>query len=131
MSSKADEAYNLIKSKIINLELRPLSDISEDALQKELGISRTPIREAVQRLAKEGFVRVYSRKATIVSDITLDLIHAVYEARLLNEPYLAKLACRYVTDNQVRKLKTAFLKLADKAESKENRSEERRGRERV
>ncbi len=121
MSSKADEAYNLIKSKIINLELRPLSDISEDALQKELGISRTPIREAVQRLAKEGFVRVYSRKATIVSDITLDLIHAVYEARLLNEPYLAKLACRYVTDNQVRKLKTAFLKLADKAESKENR----------
>ena len=84
MNSKADEAYNIIKNKIINLELRPLSDLSEEAFQRELGISRTPIREAIQRLAKEGFVRIYSRKATIVSDITLDLINSVYEVRLLN-----------------------------------------------
>ena len=54
MNSKADEAYLIIKNKIINLELRPLSDLSEEAFQRELGISRTPIREAIQRLAKES-----------------------------------------------------------------------------
>ncbi len=121
MNSKADEAYDIIKNKIINLELRPLSDLSEDVFQKELNISRTPIREAIQRLAKEGFVRIYSRKATIVSDITLDLINSVYEVRLLNEPYLAKLACRHVSDEHIKRLKDGFLRLKDNCESRDNR----------
>lgn len=121
MNSKADEAYNIIKNKIINLELKPLSDLSEELFQKELNISRTPIREAIQRLSKEGFVRIYSRKATIVSDITLDLINSVYEVRLLNEPYLARLACRHVSDEQIRRLKNEFLRLKDDGESRDNR----------
>lgn len=121
MDSKADEAYNIIKNKIINLELYPLSDLSEETFQRELNISRTPIREALQRLAKEGFVRVYSRKATIVSDITLDLINSVYEVRLMNEPYLAKYACRYVSDKQIKALKEGFLRLKENCEDKTNR----------
>ncbi|MBW4845761.1 MAG: GntR family transcriptional regulator [Lachnospiraceae bacterium] len=121
MNSKADEAYNIIKNKIINLELYPLSDLSEEEFQKELNISRTPVREAIQKLAKEGFVRIYSRKATIVSDITLDLINSVYEVRLLNEPYLAKLAYHHVSDKQVQRLKEEFLQLMDECESRDNR----------
>ncbi|MGL5437920.1 MAG: GntR family transcriptional regulator [Lachnospiraceae bacterium] len=121
MNSKADEAYNIIKNKIINLELAPLSDLSEEQFQQELNISRTPVREAIQRLAKEGFVRIYSRKATIVSDITLDLINSVYEVRLLNEPHLARLACYHVYDLQVQKLKAEFLRLKDDCESRDNR----------
>lgn len=121
MQSKADEAYTIIKNKIINLELRPLSDISEEQIQKELNISRTPVREAIQRLSKEGFVRIYSRKATIVSDITLDLINSVYEVRLLNEPYLAKIACQHISDEKILKLKECFLRLRNDSESAETR----------
>lgn len=86
MQSKAEEAYEIIKRKIIMLEMRPTSDISEEALIQELNISRTPIREAIQRLAKDRFVIIYPRKGTIVSDISIDLINCVYEVRLLNEP---------------------------------------------
>lgn len=71
MKSKADEAYNIIKEKIVNLQLQPSADISEEKLIQELNISRTPIREALQKLAKDGFVIVYPRKGTIVADITL------------------------------------------------------------
>lgn len=110
-SSKAEEAYSIIKGKIVNLEIKPLADLSEDDLIRELGLSRTPIREAIQRLAREGFIRIYPRKGTIVSDITLDLINSIYEARLLNEPYLAKIACNHVTDEWIERLRTEFLKI--------------------
>lgn len=90
MNSKSDYAYREIKNKIIQGELAPLSDIVEERFQEELNISRTPIREAVQRLNKEGFVYIYARKGTIVSPINVEMIYSVYQARLLNEPYLSK-----------------------------------------
>lgn len=121
MKSKAEEAYQIIKEKIINLELKPLSDISEDKIQHELGISRTPVREAIQRLAKEEFVKIYSRKATIVSDVTLDLINSIYEIRLLNEPYLAKRSCYHIPDEKIQELTEGFLKLKDNCDGWENR----------
>ena len=87
MQSKAEEAYQKIKHKIIMLEMRPTSDVSEEELIQELGISRTPIREAIQRLAKDRFVIIYPRKGTIVADISMDLINCISEVRLLNESY--------------------------------------------
>ena len=50
---KTDSAYEYIKAKIINGDYPPLSDISEDTLQKEMNMSRTPVREAILRLEKE------------------------------------------------------------------------------
>lgn len=86
-------AYEYIKRKIIEGEFPPLGDISEEELQEKLGISRTPVREALQRLGEEGFVTVYPRKGTIVTDISLDLIYWLYEVRELNEPYIFRSAC--------------------------------------
>ena len=83
---KTDYAYEYIKGKIISGEYPPLSDISEDKLQKELEVSRTPVREGILRLEKEDLVHVYPRKGTIVSAITLDLIEDVYGVRELIEP---------------------------------------------
>ena len=108
MTSKADDAYRIIKDKIVTLQLKP-SDISEDELIKELNISRTPIREAIQKLAKDRFVIVYPRKGTVVSEISLDLINSIYEVRLLNEPHMARNACMRVSDEWLRMLKKGFL----------------------
>lgn len=108
MQSKAEEAYEIIKRKIIMLEMRPTSDISEEALIQELNISRTPIREAIQRLAKDRFVIIYPRKGTIVSDISIDLINCVYEVRLLNEPYMARQTVEQTTDEWIQKMKSEF-----------------------
>lgn len=93
-NTKTAAAYEAVKLKIIAGELLPLSDVSEDSLQKELGLSRTPIREACQRLSKEGFIYIYPSKGMIVAEVTADLIRDIYEMRLLNEPFIAVQSCR-------------------------------------
>ena len=113
MKSKADEAYDVIKDKIVNFQLAPGSDISEEELTQELNISRTPIREALQKLAKDGFVIIYPRKGTIVADITLDLINSIYEIRTLNEPHMSRIACTKVRDEWIQSVKAGFLALDD------------------
>ena len=54
-----EKAYDLIKEKIIKCELMPGSDLSEADIAEELGISRTPVREAILRLNQEKFVTIY------------------------------------------------------------------------
>ncbi|WP_454703031.1 GntR family transcriptional regulator [Agrobacterium burrii] len=97
-NTKTAAAYEAIKHKIVEGELQPLSDVSEDSLQKELGLSRTPIREACQRLSKEGFIYIYPSKGMIVAEVTADLIRDIYEMRLLNEPFIAVQSCRKNAD---------------------------------
>ena len=109
MAAKADIAYEIIKEKIIKGELAPLSDISEEELQQELNISRTPIREAIQKLSKEGFVIIYARKGTLVSPVNEEIIHAVYEVRLLNEPYISKSVCNIIDQKWLCDMKNKFL----------------------
>ena len=89
MVGKAEEVYNILKEKIIKFELPPLSEISDDIL-KELNVSKTPLREAIFELEREGFIVVRSRKATVVAEVTNSLIDYVYEVRLLIEPFIAK-----------------------------------------
>lgn len=108
MRDKAQIAYNIIKDKILKGELPPLSDISEESLQEELDISRTPVREAIQKLKKEGFVYIYSRKGTIVSDITVDLTKSIYEVRTLNEPYTARCACGKIPKDRLLRMRDAW-----------------------
>ena len=108
MQSKAEEAYQIIKHKIIMLEMRPTSDVSEEELIQELGISRTPIREAIQRLAKDRFVIIYPRKGTIVADISMDLINCISEVRLLYEPYMARETVMQTSDEWIHKMKEGF-----------------------
>lgn len=93
-NTKTAAAYEAVKLKIIEGEIQPLGDVSEDSLQKELGLSRTPIREACQRLSKEGFIYIYPSKGMIVAEVTADLIRDIYEMRLLNEPFIAVQSCR-------------------------------------
>jgi len=108
MGSKSHYAYKKMKEKIIMGELPPLSDIVEEKLQEELQVSRTPIREALQQLNKEGFVYIYARKGTIVAGIDMKLIQSVYEVRLLNEPYMSRMVCDEVSDEWLRKMMEAL-----------------------
>jgi DNA-binding GntR family transcriptional regulator len=107
-TAKVDIAYEAIKGKIVEGILSPLMDISEDLLVQELAISRTPVREAIQRLRNEGFVYVYPRKGIIVTEVTLDLIQEIYCLRELNEPYISKQACTLISKQWLLKKKHAF-----------------------
>jgi DNA-binding GntR family transcriptional regulator len=77
---------------IVRLELAPGDVLREDDLQAVLGIGRTPIREALQRLARDQFVTVIPRRGMFVSSIDLDELPLLYETRAVMEPYAARLA---------------------------------------
>ncbi len=79
---------------IVRLELAPGDVLREHALQQALGIGRTPIREALLRLAREQFVTVIPRQGMFVSPIDVDELSLLYETRAVMEPYVARLACR-------------------------------------
>ncbi len=108
MVGKTEEVYGILKKKIISLEIAPRSEIS-DSLLTELNVSKTPFREAILALERDGFIKIYARKATIVTDITEELITQVYDVRLLLEPYIAKSCCGQYDLKIVREMKEAFL----------------------
>lgn len=66
-----DRAYRQIEEMIVTLQLAPGQVLSEVELTEDLGIGRTPVREALQRLASEGLVQVLPRRGILVSDINL------------------------------------------------------------
>ena len=86
-------AYAEIRGLIIRLDLAPGDVVREEALQTQLGIGRTPIREALQRLARDQFVTVMPRRGMLVSSIDVSELSLLFETRAVMEPYAARLAC--------------------------------------
>ncbi|NOX63463.1 MAG: GntR family transcriptional regulator [Chloroflexi bacterium] len=87
-------AYETIKHKIVSLQLPPGSVIDEAALREELDMGRTPIREALQRLAQEKLVTIIPRRGTFVSEIGITDLQRLFEARLVLEPFVVQLAAK-------------------------------------
>lgn len=77
---------------IVSLELAPGAVIREDQLRSTLGLGRTPIREALQRLARDQFVTVIPRRGMYVSSIDVGDLALLYETRAILEPYAMRLA---------------------------------------
>ncbi len=79
---------------IVRLDLAPGALLREHELQGALGIGRTPIREALQHLARDQFVTVLPRRGMLVSSIDVNELATLYETRAVMEPFAARLACR-------------------------------------
>ncbi len=90
--SLSEMAYRSIKRLIVTLELPPGAVIDETVLRDSLSIGRTPIREAVQRLAREQFVTVKPRRGVFVTDVDVSELITLFETRSIIEPYAATLA---------------------------------------
>jgi DNA-binding GntR family transcriptional regulator len=85
-----EQAYNRLEEMIVTLKLAPGAILSEQTLSADLGIGRTPIREALQRLAREGLVLVLPRKAILVTDTDPRKQLLVLEVRRELERLLAR-----------------------------------------
>jgi len=96
--SLAEKAYVAIRRLIVTLELGPGSVINERELVEQLGIGRTPVREALRRLAQEGLVEVYPRRGMFVTDVDVRNLAAISEVRAALEPEAARLAAERATD---------------------------------
>ncbi|MCI1902231.1 MAG: GntR family transcriptional regulator [Bifidobacteriaceae bacterium] len=86
--SKRDIAYNYLRKKIIFGDLRPGDVLDEKKIVEDLGFSRTPVREAINKLVEEDLILVFPRKGFIISSISLHDLHDMLDTRLLVEPYL-------------------------------------------
>lgn len=100
----SNKAYDLIEEMIVTLKLKPGSIISEGDLMNETGIGRTPVREALLRLASEHLVEMRPRKGIIVSEINITDQIALLETRRALERIIVSKAARRATSEQRKRL---------------------------
>lgn len=93
-ASLSQQAYKIIRNRIISLDLPPGAVINEADIRQELGLGRTPIREALQRLALERLIVIIPRRGTFVTDIGITDLYRLFEARMVLEVFAARMACR-------------------------------------
>ncbi len=110
------QAYNQIEEMIATLKLAPSQVVSENMLSALLGFGRTPVREALQQLAREGLVVIMPRRGIVVADIDVRKQLRLLEMRRCIERGLVGLAAKRASEAE----RQAFLSLADEMESKRN-----------
>jgi DNA-binding GntR family transcriptional regulator len=93
----SDRAYYAIRELIVTLELAPGTIVSERELQDRLGVGRTPVREALQRLEGERLVAVYPRRGIFVSNVNVLDLAVLSEVRGVLESFAARLASKRST----------------------------------
>ena len=92
IDSRSAVAYFRIRDLIVTLELPPGSTLDEQALMAQLQLGRTPVREALRRLADEGLVAIYARRGTVVAPVEVWDLARVSEVRVELEGLAARLA---------------------------------------
>lgn len=96
----ADRAYRELRDRLVTLSIAPGEPIDEDRIGRELEMGRTPVREAIKRLALENLVTVFPRRGTFASDINItDLAH-ISDVRSHLESHAAYRAAERITDTQ-------------------------------
>jgi DNA-binding GntR family transcriptional regulator len=93
-SSVADRVYAALRERILAGDIPHHARLHQEQLSVELGVSRTPLREALGRLAADGLVELLPQRGARVADITPDDMETSYGARLVIEPAAAALAAR-------------------------------------
>ncbi len=89
-----EQAYDLIKEAVLYQKFRPDAIYSQEAICQELGISRTPVREALLELQKEGYIRFCRGKGIQIVSLDDKAIHDILEMRIYQEMTAAELAAR-------------------------------------
>jgi DNA-binding GntR family transcriptional regulator len=109
----SEKAYQLIKKKVITLELPPSAVIDEHILMQQLDLGRTPIREALQRLDSEGLVTVVPRRGTFVTDVSITDLQKIFELRIILEGFCARLATQRITEEHIEKMEMVLRELEE------------------
>lgn len=115
MSEKKDslkeKAYRIIKDKIIRCEYLPGDFLNEKSLIAEIGASRTPIREALNKIEQENLVRIIPKRGVVVSEITMKDISEIFQVRECVEPYIVRNTIHFLDEETLRDFKHRFERL--------------------
>mgnify|MGYP002615260691 CR=1 FL=1 len=102
-----DVVFNTLRQAILRGEFKPGERLMEIQLANKLGVSRTPIREAIRKLELEGLVIMIPRKGAEVADITEKSLRDVLEVRKALEELAVQLACEKITQEELEELEKA------------------------
>lgn len=99
-----DRVFDQLRDDILNGKYAPGEELKEIPIGKELGVSRTPVREALRKLELEGLVSIVPNKGAYVSGISSEDVHDIYAIRSYLEGLCAKWACRHATEEDLNTL---------------------------
>lgn len=114
-----DVVFNTLRQAILRGELKPGERLMEIQLANKLGVSRTPIREALRKLELEGLVNMVPRKGAEVADITEKSLRDVLEVRKALEELSVQLACEKITEEEIEELKRVAERFKDTLDDKD------------
>lgn len=114
-ATAAERAYELLKEEIITTRMKPGAMIEEAVLVNDLGLGRTPVREALKRLEAERLVVVLPRRGMYVAEVTLAELRELEEVRVVLETLSARLAVQHITPRQLEEFSSLFAELTARA----------------
>ncbi len=104
LSSSVDKIYDEVRRMATNFEFKPDQRVNESSLSKSLGASRTPLREALNRLVAEGFLNFENGRGFFCRSLSPEKIQALYEARVAIESEALRLAVQRASDAEIEAL---------------------------
>ena len=105
------QTYKILKNMVITREILPGKKISEETLAQEIGVSRTPIREALFRLEHEGIVKIIPRRGAFVVKQSRENIIEILQVREVLEALIVRLVTPLLDESDIRKLRSSLEKL--------------------
>ena len=109
----SEKAYEKIRRMIITTEFKPGQEINVTALVEELKLGKTPIREALNRLSYEGFVRILSRKGMLVTNLDVDDMDKLRTLRLYFVRFISEQVILYSGEVDIKRIRDIQEKLFD------------------
>ncbi len=101
MTSKKDETYKDLRYRIVTHELKPMEPLNEKALMDHYGLGRTPMREVLLQLQRDGLIQRFSRSGTIVSPVDIHIYKQNIEIRAVLEGLAGELAAQRITADEM------------------------------
>lgn len=111
--------FEHLRNSIINGDLKPGQRLMELQLAEQLGVSRTPIREAIRKLELEGLVEMIPRKGAYVADLSVKDVLDVLEVRMFLEGLAARLAAERMDEDEIDELRFILIKFDEALKNKD------------
>ncbi len=109
----SQKVYRVLKNSIVRGDLAPNSKLVLTEIAKSLGISNTPIREAINKLVSEGLIKIIPNKGIIVKKINMDDFQESLQVRAFLDGLIGKLASKKITDKEIGKMMKIIKKMED------------------
>lgn len=102
-----EELADILREMIVDCQLTPGDRINEKQLTEHFGVSRTPLREALKVLSKEGLIQLNVNRGAIVAPVTLSDLQEVFPVLAALEGVAGELACEKITDQEIKAIRRA------------------------